>query len=948
MLLTRKEANNFMNSVKARYIAEAGIKRTIMDIRAQVASSSYSNLKTYITTNYPSAGTTATFGAGKYTVTVVSEEGKVNINTFDPEPDTPNSQLDILETFLTKQQIANIVDYRDTDGNNTTVRGAAGNIEGTAQCKNRPFDSIDEIMIATGISKATLDAGVFPNRNRDKITVNKPIIRGGLLGKYYKNITGASPNVAIDHSSFSKKVVELGTFNQYDDGAGNEMPGTDGDSGDKWAETHDAEMAGGSALVTVPSDFGMNYFCVIWYGYLEILPSEVGTPIDFWVASDDGARFYINDGTVDQLVCDIWTDTAGANYPWARNVPGTFTFMRPGWYPIRLEFYDQDHYNSVQLKWKDPSFGPALPIPASRLGYDPPTEVASGYNHAGMYTITATASVLSGTVTVATKQVTAVAEIFDTWTQTTKEEFYSAWFNKYGDFSNGAVFNVNWLDSCPTDEDYWDAGASKMHWDGTTYVKTPDSLKLGYWDNFDEDPAFSSVMMKGYQYNRAWWGFGSLNISYQDFKDQDGDGDDELYLETNTFEAKHFELNRNYFVPNTPGIFVRSWVQQPAPSKRIAWRGGGTLWPGSGTPPQWPLYPGSTRNIYYYDINGNNVLDAGEPEVYPVYDSANNPVYIYNPTAQWSWNLESIPAPGTYTYYQPEAPFCGCWIYAKGNADDPRDLPQPPRPGSLIGYGFKTMHTDADGYVQWIPEPRPLWPDGDTNEIRLGQGAFFYTQFNYVINAGQCTEVLSMIGSDNGVNNAVYYGWINGILGNNTAGWADWSKAYPNGPIFKFVANNQYLGWDWADFDRGQHIIGPTDWDKSGAVTKMNTLWDNIRCIPQSGYLVSVPFYSGSSPIRWGTVSWTRQTPPLPQTNIDMYTRKTTTTFPSTDSGWTVAASNGAAVGGTEPWMQYKAVLTSSAINRNDYTQSSRTPVLEDVTITYMPVIQIKYWREGS
>jgi hypothetical protein len=53
--------------------------------------------------------------------------------------------------------------------------------------------------------------------------------------------------------------------------------------------------------------------------------------------------------------------------------------------------------------------------------------------------------------------------------------------------------------------------------------------------------------------------------------------------------------------------------------------------------------------------------------------------------------------------------------------------------------------------------------------------------------------------------------------------------------------------------------------------------------------------------------------------------------------------SNGAAIGGTDKWIQYKAILRTSAINKDYYSQSSRTPVLEDVTITYLPKIEVLF-----
>jgi hypothetical protein len=78
-----------------------------------------------------------------------------------------------------------------------------------------------------------------------------------------------------------------------------------------------------------------------------------------------------------------------------------------------------------------------------------------------------------------------------------------------------------------------------------------------------------------------------------------------------------------------------------------------------------------------------------------------------------------------------------------------------------------------------------------------------------------------------------------------------------------------------------------------------------------------------------------------------LYLRKTSTAFPASDVSWGTALANGAAVSGTDPWIQYKAVLSTTNISRDQYAASSRTPVLADVTITYLPAIKIEYWREG-
>ena len=68
MLLTRKETTNFLNSVKARYIAEAGINRALADMRSRVKTDSYGNLTAYINGYVAASGTDVAFGQGTYTL----------------------------------------------------------------------------------------------------------------------------------------------------------------------------------------------------------------------------------------------------------------------------------------------------------------------------------------------------------------------------------------------------------------------------------------------------------------------------------------------------------------------------------------------------------------------------------------------------------------------------------------------------------------------------------------------------------------------------------------------------------------------------------------------------------------------------------------------------------------------------------------------------------------
>ncbi|MFA5334411.1 MAG: PA14 domain-containing protein, partial [Candidatus Omnitrophota bacterium] len=686
-------------------------------------------------------------------------------------------------------------------------------------------------------------------------------------------------------------------------------------------ETHDCEFAGASAVANSgPSGFGMDDFAVIWDGYIDIDAGDVGSPIIFWMRMDDGAKLFFDDGASNILQGTSWQDQGQTSYS------GSYVFQSPGWHKIRIEYYDNGYENTVMLKWKGSSWDSASVVPAYKLGYAPISRTDLTYNHAGIYTISSTSRVVKGTESASIGQVTAAIKIFGVWTQTTKEEFYGAFFGIYDNYSDGETFNVTWLDSCPTDEDYGVGGGSLCHWE-QSYSTISDSLKLGFWDNFDEDPAYSAVMMQGYMYTRSKYGYGDIYVSFQDIYNGDGsDDDNEVVIECNGYEVKHFEANRNYYGPLVTGyngVFARACVEDPAPSETIAFKGDGILYEGALPPKEGQCSPAGGKIVYYDDLDSDGKVGTGE-QLFPVYKyGTKTPVYIRNP----SWVFS-----GSYSYWQPAAPFRGCWLYAKGQADNP------------IGYkncfddlGFKTLNTDAHGEAPVSTEPKPLWPDGDTSEIRLA-----INSWNYINMAYKTSKALGIIGTDSGTtSSASYCGYINGQKGAALTG----ADEYPSPAVFKFVTNNLYLGQDWDTFERGQHVAS-MGWPYAGCYLPLESYWDNIRCIPSYGYFISTPFYakqSDDSQITWGTISWTGQTPG--STDIEIYVRKASYSsgLSSSDSGWGSMVLSGSSIGGTDKWIQYKAVLRSSAIDRDYYSQSSRTPVLEDVTITYLPRIELLY-----
>lgn len=947
MLMQRREAANFLISIKAGYIAESGINKAIADIRSRITLDTYSVLKNYISNYVSVLGTDVPFGGGIYDLAITYEEDKVNINTFDEEDDSQVAVLYNGGAGLPYQQIANIIDYRDYDTTAVTVFGSTGTENGT--CKNQPYNSTEEIKAAFVSAGATqAQANAWYSLIKNSITINKPIIRGGLLGKYYSNITGTSPNVQIDKTSFKGEVVELGYI--YAANNDNPLPGADG-SLSGWSESHDAEFAGGH-LVDSLGDFGLTTFAVVWEGYLDILPSDVGTPINFWVNVDDGARLFI-DNSPNILPAAAWQDQGKDTQGFNKYSSSPYTFTTPGWHRIKIEYYDQTGQNTLMLRWKGATWDSATGIKPEEFGYEPPTE-SGVYNHAGNYKITCAAQILQASAVLTEKKVSSEIKVFGTWTQTLKEEFYAPWIGTYNDYRDGEVNNITWLDSCPTDTDYWDAGASRTHWE-VAPATIPNSLKLGFWDNFDEDPAYSTAMMKGYKFISAgsptpWWQ-GTLDISFNDVSDVDGDGDQELGIETNIFEVKYFELNRNYYSPTyvRTSVFVRALTEEVTgtvnvqgtptnfigpPSQRMSWRGSGAVSVNRKT-------AGDGR--YYEDTDDNNVWNwsdsdsdgswdpgEGESQVFPAYDTANpaNQVYVHQVTPPGTEsgpldpNQEFDPnnPPAVYSYWQPEPPFCTAWLYPKAEADDDS------------GSGYFTLLRDRDSFLYTTP---------DQSEMNVYSGYFW--NFPY-----SAKRVIATTGWDDvDIGAGAYYAFVNGQKGALTA---PPPSGYPVNRIFRFKTMNRYDKWAEGAFESSNHLIRGI-----GASTKQYISWDNIRAMQKVGDLVSTqfnngynlqwPFVDNPRNIRWGRVTFTAQTPT--NTSILLYLRQypNKASIPTTSSQWGSPVANGASIGGYYPWLQYDIMLISNSFDGASYTNSTRTPVFEDITFTYIPIVEIFSWK---
>lgn len=101
-------------------------------------------------------------------------------------------------------------------------------------------------------------------------------------------------------------------------------------------------------------------FMVAWTGYLRI---TTGGTYNFQVRIDDGARLWVDNGNV----IDSWTDKAPTD------VNGTPVTLAAGFYPIRLEFYENGGGEECRLRYSGPDTNNQMVIiPSNVLSPVPP------------------------------------------------------------------------------------------------------------------------------------------------------------------------------------------------------------------------------------------------------------------------------------------------------------------------------------------------------------------------------------------------------------------------------------------------------------------------------------------------------------------------------------------------------------------------------------------------
>ena len=965
MQMEYRAAANFYNYSIASEIAEGATQIPIADIRNWVQTVKYQTVLDNIKNNYSAPPEVVIAGTSNtYQVTVQREDATadgtlelINVNTMD-ETDYP--WIDRLkDAGISYDDIARIIDYRDEDSNNLAnlltktavgahvglwVQPVDGGESYPTNAKNAPYATLEEVKLA-------LNDEAKYNKIKDIITISSPIIRGGLIGKYYSSRPTFDSSTILNVANFRGKVVELGRRCQSW-GPGNTFPGADG-SWWGWSEAHDAEWQGGYIAVDWDVGAGLEQFGVVFTGYLYVPQASINQNIQFWVTSRDGARFFI-DGN---QITATWTTVSSNN-----EQNGNMTLTRAGWHPIRIEYYNEANENVLFVEWN--ALGSRNYIPAENFGYCPtsfygkiydytakkfimedglaPTTAGNQYDQAGVVRITATGRVYrpDGTTLLAQKQVVSTVRIFGTWTQTTKPEFSAAWNTDYyfpgnssggSGYSAGQIRNVNWMDSCPTDEDQYDGNTHKMHWEGN-YTTVPDSLKLGFWCNFDEDVGYSFIMLRGDIFT-AQNGVDSYlpdtlwdSCSFNEMAAREGAVDSSGLNSTYCLKLDA-KGNSGGFLPEERTAAINGYYYFPVPDQS----GHDDMFVRSYIQDKGQYYTGSI----YWDY-----ADTWRDE------SMNTPV-VQPPIGP---ALATSVPPAV-----PAAPFSATYLIAK--------CPPYTHTGQAHTYpDYHVLLKDNDTDFFWGGGIEEFWVRDNSPKFNN-----FSVPYSKDITTGKTNpHVLAEIWQNTTLCGFGYsYVTDNGAVTNATGFTAGSFNTMnvpsdlatdplpPNDPeVVKFSCRNTYSysladDWDQPFLDKITAANGYF-W---GCSSELVGIIDDVRVIYPSGFLASTPFPAKSSDdnanIAWGAVSWHSDEPSGTSVAVGI---RAADSLSRDDTGWQMEANNALLSGFSGRNIQYKVTLSTAnlASCRLDttaagYPAASSTPVFRDITVTYLPPVEFLY-----
>ena len=510
----------------------------------------------------------------------------------------------------------------------------------------------------------------------------------------------------------------------------------------------------------------------------------------------------------------------------------------------------------------------------------------------------------------ARQELTAVARIYSILNYTAKEQFRGEDANYNGILdagedanSNGAIDsptfqNVTWMNSCPVVST---EGDSVKYPAVGGYTAVPNSIKLGVWDNFDEDNYDTNgdgVVENGFS---VWaWTKLSGGLSTREIRDADADGDMEIY--------------------GTGDYSGSPWIY-PKFQLRPDWVFGKRF---------------SLRAFQIPNVDGDGIDDGGHIDFTSF---AAGTTYGSLLMMRFAYNY-----PGGRDMTRPPASVI--WddsATAAGNAKKGKDFPDSSIFLKMSNTSMRLYRLgDLYGYTDQFTDHYNFCTDPTAGAV-----TFFEEGIDRY--HGVMPEIYTLklaVSPDLSPNYRVWF-----AVGNiNTAEQYD----YHNGTYTGFIACSapsanfmavpihtssrmSYDRYDCHDIACPSNTWNISAWYLTLYGQHSSTTWDEVRVIPDTGFYQSSAFaaslLNGGNPVIWGTASWTISIPSTASPASEICNVQT-----DIGSGMVNAAYNGA-IGGSSNSIYYKINLSSID------TDCSETPVFEDMTITYLPRVSILYQR---
>ena len=536
------------------------------------------------------------------------------------------------------------------------------------------------------------------------------------------------------------------------------------------------------------------------------------------------------------------------------------------------------------------------------------------FNSGGIYTISTTAQIErpAGTV-VAERRIIAIAKIYEQVSQTNKSDFEG----DNGDMTPVA-FRVTTQDSCPIEP-----LNSSGTWDNpSAYKVIPNSIKLGFWDNFDTD--VGGVNAKFYTNTAGWLSEGA------------------------GVRANWITRNGAFGFVNIGGnIKLKQSIGSYNPITELV--GKSCTWNTPDTVFNWNEY--AIRTQFENNFNPKDVPDPGAPPA--TVNAAGDPTgNHFGQWGNWWWSKYEWP----YRWKLPPW-HVGYFLFNSG-------------PGTVGNEEKVFIRQEYTGENAYIPGPLPQMSGGMFSIILNDNNGPAINQYNFQSQGTPDTHYhkkrdLLLIASGTGVVN---------VSGGPSQSYGYWLATN------RYVAGSP-LGWNWLDWKwRVSNkygvvgIMGNQDWSWDYSQNnnyRQEIIIDNIRIIPRSpgdydndssrddyAYFESEAIsLSYASAIQWGTVSGTVT---LAATGTTGYALDNVFFQVNTGSGWYPAGAPGVNPGSitnagnsqSVSWRANFQILNDP--DNNPQTNVASFPyygdavALEDITITYLPQTRILYWREST